>query len=758
MSFVKKTISSYIICETSLGLQCADEMLKSGHILLGIISPNKGAQNWAKRHNIPYFSTIKLFSESCSHAQCDYLFSIVNNQVLNKEIIALPRYLAINYHDSILPGYAGMHATSWAIINNEKTHGISWHVMSEVIDGGDILKQASFIVAAEDTALSLNLKCYTKAIATFKDLIKELVENTYTLKKQCLKERSYFGYYKQTPNFGFLSTADTAEQIHGLYRALFFGEYPNTFDVFKICINNQILIPSNFAILSSCSQEIPGTIIQITQHELHLSTKTKNISLSGFSDFEGKWYTIDEVIKKLKIRVGDKIQNCNERQTKKLQARLPLLRFYEDFWANQLANTSLVEMPLVSSLPSGETTKQFMITGEKLASIFCFAKIKDYSFVEMFIASFLIYFSRIANTTHFSIGIINSTLMGLRHDFPLVFPDCLPVSFSLAYEQRVNDVLLQVKNRLRLMNDNYAYSRKIYLKHPELKKHSFQDAPVVIDISGVKTETVVDGYHNIRLSVDEETKMYSLNINNTQTKHSNFLLKNFSEHIQNIFKVIVKNSEQKIGEVCFLTEREKQCFATMDVFYSQYSKDTTIHALFEEQVLRSPDSIAIVYEDLSLSYQELNERSNRLANYLRDTYKVRPDSLVAICLDRSEHMLIVILAILKAGGAYVPIDLSYPDERIAYMLEDTKALVVLSNSIYHGRMVRLGARGVLSIDDTKLQAKLLNAKSSNLVPASVSENLAYVIYTSGTTGKPKGVMIEHRGVVNRIKWERHKIG
>ena len=184
-----------------------------------------------------------------------------------------------------------------------------------------------------------------------------------------------------------------------------------------------------------------------------------------------------------------------------------------------------------------------------------------------------------------------------------------------------------------------------------------------------------------------------------------------------------------------------------------YPCDRTVHALFEEQAERTPDNLAVVYEDVRLTYAELNERSNRLARHLLSAYALRPDDLVVLCLDRSERMIVSILAVLKCGAAYVPVSPGYPSERISYVLSDTGARVVLCDSDY----VRLfeclcdSSTGIVPVGDPAFEADLLSGyPSTNPVTEVGSGNLAYVIYTSGTTGKPKGVMVEHRSVVNFV--------
>jgi len=176
-----------------------------------------------------------------------------------------------------------------------------------------------------------------------------------------------------------------------------------------------------------------------------------------------------------------------------------------------------------------------------------------------------------------------------------------------------------------------------------------------------------------------------------------------------------------------------------------YRTEITLHQLFEEQVEKSPDQIALVFENKSMNYHELNEKANRLAHYLRQK-GVGLETLVAIVCDRSFEMIIGILGVLKAGGAYVPMDPGNPQERLLYMLEDTNAPVLLTQSWLKNRLPETPAINVY-LDQL---AEICSEESTENSPLSSSNNLAYVIYTSGSTGKPKGVMNEHRGVINYL--------
>ncbi|WP_414579700.1 non-ribosomal peptide synthetase, partial [Anabaena sp. CCY 9402-a] len=173
-----------------------------------------------------------------------------------------------------------------------------------------------------------------------------------------------------------------------------------------------------------------------------------------------------------------------------------------------------------------------------------------------------------------------------------------------------------------------------------------------------------------------------------------------------------------------------------------------LHQLFEEQVQKTPNAIAVTYEQKNLTYQELNERANQLAHHLQ-TLGIKTESLLGICVERSWEMVVGLLGILKAGGAYVPIDPEYPSERIAYMLADSQVKVVLTQAKL---LVEIPENQAQSICLDREWEKIAQQPQTNLPNCVTPENLAYVIYTSGSTGKPKGAMNTHKGVCNRLVW------
>ncbi|MDJ0530566.1 MAG: amino acid adenylation domain-containing protein, partial [Microcystis sp. M53600_WE12] len=218
------------------------------------------------------------------------------------------------------------------------------------------------------------------------------------------------------------------------------------------------------------------------------------------------------------------------------------------------------------------------------------------------------------------------------------------------------------------------------------------------------------------------------------------------QHFQNLLTAIAANPNMGIFQLSMLSDEERyQLLSLWNETHTDYPSDQCIHQLFEEQVKRTPDAVAVVCSEQQLTYNELNCRANQLAHYLRKL-GVKPEELVGICLERSLDMIVGLLAILKVGGAYVPIDPDYPQERISFMLQDTQVKILLTCESLQNFLPNHQAIVVCLDKDWQ---QINQASLENLNSTVSADNLAYVIYTSGSTGIPKGVIVTHQAV-NRL--------
>jgi amino acid adenylation domain-containing protein/non-ribosomal peptide synthase protein (TIGR01720 family) len=219
-------------------------------------------------------------------------------------------------------------------------------------------------------------------------------------------------------------------------------------------------------------------------------------------------------------------------------------------------------------------------------------------------------------------------------------------------------------------------------------------------------------------------------------------------YLERMLQAMVVDARVAVSGIALPGEAErKQVLVAFNATQRAYPQDRTIHALFEAQVERTPDAVAVVQGGQSLSYGELNARANQLAHYLHQQ-GVQPGARVALCVERSAEMVVGLLAILKAGGGYVPLDPAYPAERLAYMLADSAPAAVLAQASTRGKLGEASAP-VIDLDSGTWQDEPV---ANPQVPGLMSSHLAYVIYTSGSTGRPKGVSGHHRAMVNRVHW------
>ena len=231
-------------------------------------------------------------------------------------------------------------------------------------------------------------------------------------------------------------------------------------------------------------------------------------------------------------------------------------------------------------------------------------------------------------------------------------------------------------------------------------------------------------------------------------------------NFQTLLQAIVENPDQAIAEIPLLSEIEKQQIQAWNDTQANYP-NICLHQLIEAQAERTPDAIAVQtctnageLHDQTLTYQALNQRANQLAHHLQ-TLGVQPNVLVGVCMERSLDLIVGLLAILKAGGAYVPLDPAYPQERIAFMLEDAQVKVLLTQE---SLLEKLPDHSAIEVCVDRDWEAIATASSENPQSLVQPNDLAYILYTSGSTGKPKGVQIEHRSIVNLLTFMRQQPG
>ncbi|MBN1481963.1 amino acid adenylation domain-containing protein [candidate division KSB1 bacterium] len=353
---------------------------------------------------------------------------------------------------------------------------------------------------------------------------------------------------------------------------------------------------------------------------------------------------------------------------------------------------------------------------------------------------------------------------------PLIgfFVNTLVLRSNLADDPKFSELLAALKQTTMQAYDNQdiPFERLVEILQPQRDMaHSplfqvmfiLQNTPMTPDLtfSDVTIQQLdVDAgtsTYDVTLMVNEGAKSFSITAEYNTDIYDDATMQRLLQHYVNLLGAVATFPDARLSQLDFLPQLEKQQLVlTWNNFDKGYDYATCLHFLFEAQVQKTPDAIAVVFAKEYLTYKELNVRANKLAHYLM-AKGVGPDVKVSLCLDKSINLPVAVLGVLKAGGAYVPVDPGYPEDRIAFMLEDSEAAVVVTTKNY-AALLPEGHFNVVLLDAD--WPKIDGQSHDNPASGTVADNLAYMIYTSGSTGKAKGTMVAHKSIVNAyLAWE-----
>ncbi|MED2933172.1 amino acid adenylation domain-containing protein [Bacillus wiedmannii] len=431
------------------------------------------------------------------------------------------------------------------------------------------------------------------------------------------------------------------------------------------------------------------------------------------------------------------------------------------FWDSKFSDLS--EAFLYKSISDTESRrKSFQLDHQMSLEIRRFTQEHRVSLNTFFIAVMMIYYYKVLDQEDIVLGtpVLNRTGKMDKNTIGMytsTVPVRVKINPKLTIKELLKEVLLELKHCL--LHQKYPYD--LLISDLELNKKGYDslfkvcvnyyNTQYIKEIGGVPAEVKEYNSGNqsnsMQLVVNEWQEDYiNLSFDYKISDYQEEEITNMYAHIQNIVNQFLDNEDMIIEDVELYSEKEfHEKIYSANATQISYPDNKTIHQLFEEQVEKSPDQVALFSDGKTLTYRELNERANQLAFFLKEQ-GVTKEKIVAIKANHSLELVVAILAVLKAGGAYLPIDPNYPIERINFMLQDSGAVILLTDDELHHDLEFQGA--FFDLHHEHIYA----GNKTNVDCDQTSKDLAYIIYTSGSTGKPKGVMIEHRNLVHYIWW------
>jgi natural product biosynthesis luciferase-like monooxygenase protein len=742
-------ISCYVIGGNSLSIACSELLLERGEDLRGIVASSPQVADWARARGLPLWDADQDYLRALQQTPFGYLFSIAHLQIIPEKVLELPELGAINFHDGILPRYAGLNVPVWALINGEPSHGVTWHMMTAEADAGDIVKQEQFEVSADDTAFRLNAKCFEAGIRTFGELVQELSVGGPRRIKQDLTQRRYFARLRRPEAACLLDWRASVVELERLVRALDFGGYANPVGSATIAKTGQACIVTKLEIAQEKCAAEPGTVVAISADRIQVAAGDGVVTLMAFANLDGSPIAAGQLASRLGLQIGKRLDVPTDVQRDGMTELIRQIAKSESFWAKRLAPVKRVDaMPAKAAEVDGlETSGQEVVHEFDIPSEFIGSFGED-SLTAALPAAFAAFVVRISDAGQVSLAVEDEELRSQINGFEAWASRRVPVILSIDLDRGLNEVIASWSAERNLLVKRGTWLRDLIGRSPELRtkpelKNGFLDVVGVQFVNSLGQQAVErDGSAPLLIiPAAGDRCQISYDPSHYLAESVGVFCQRFGEFLVHV----AADPNKPLREVTTLTsEEEHQILVDWNKTETPYDVEACMHVMFEQQVERTPDSEAIVFAGQALSYRELNDRANRLAAHLRGM-GVGPDCLVGVCVERSIDMVVAVLGVQKAGGAYVPLDPSFPANRIAFMMQDSRARIVITQS-HLMSLLPASTASIVRIDTD--WPSIAEHPAQNVESGVRSNNLAYVIYTSGSTGRPKGVMIEHRNAAN----------
>lgn len=454
-------------------------------------------------------------------------------------------------------------------------------------------------------------------------------------------------------------------------------------------------------------------------------------------------------------------------QREQLQSSLCADQFA--YWKQQLANAPALELPIDKPRLPQQTYHgahlSFSLADELVVGLKRLGHNSSTTFSMVLIATFNVLLQRFSGQDDILVGTMISDLID-RDVQQLVGPveNTLVLRTNMAGDLTFLELLGRVRDVIRDADLHRDLPFEHLVKELNVGGDNVLNSLFQVLITSTPSPTVLpSGWTMTQADIETNTTTFDLSLRlddradgfKARLGYNTDLWKpetmqRLIEHWQVLLQAVVTDPTQHIANLPVLTAAEReQLLVTWNDTADPDPTYFCIHQRIEMQTKQSPEAIAIVFEDNSLTYQELNQRANRLAHRLV-TMSIRPDMLVGVCMERSIEMIVALLAVLKAGAGYVPLDPEYPSDRVAYMIADAQVSLVLTQSALNER-ISLPDIQILCVDADEAYA-VTDSDGDNLAIPVQLENIAYMIYTSGSTGRPKGVMIDHQSLYLRLQW------
>lgn len=692
--------SCIIIGEGSIAAHCTNILYKNNFKIKHIISNDDLLIEFANKNGILINETI---ANPELYPDVDFIFSINNANILKENFLQKARTFAINYHDSPLPKYAGMFATNHALLNNEKEHGISWHIIDNEIDAGDIIASAKVDITEDETAFTLNLKCYEAAIQAFENLIEEILSGNYKLIKQDRKLRTIFSLNKRPENYGIINWNQTADELENLKRSCYFGKNnDNEFLIPSIFVNNQFYYVIEYKCIKS--KNTKPSLISIINNKIAVDCKNAYLVFDKLYDCNGLEINAEDIF------IPDTyLENISESNKNEIDETFRKNARFEKYWVNQLYNADFFDNKInISDINEKYKKRKIPITN--FNNISDLSGLNTDNFLESIISLYFIILS----------GSESGTIAYIDNKYNAYFSDWEPLNIKLNSKESINDSIKNISDKIAEIKAKGIFCNSLINRYKNLN-----------DLRGKKPSVFIIK-NNINHSYPIENNVF-INISDNE-----IIIEGINKDIENSISFFIQNCLENLNsEISSIPLISEKTLLFKPKIQDSQTKENEIDIANKFAIIceEYPENIAIFDSGKEIKYKDFYDDVCRFSQFLINQ-GIRENEIVAIGIPRSYEYFLAMLAIINCGAAFLTIDGSLPSDRQKYILKDSEAVLLITEK--ENIDFNLKQINISKSDFRNTEIKPVNISYSN--------SLAYVIYTSGSTGKPKGVKISRKSL------------
>jgi amino acid adenylation domain-containing protein len=719
-----------VIGEGNITLHCIDVLQAQNFDVKSLVSNDFSLKPACNERSVLFLDSII----NSAIEPVDFIFSINNSLLLTNEFLQNARKMAINYHDSPLPLYAGMFASNHAIANCEKQHGVSWHLMVDKIDAGAILESEAVPVTDEDTAWHLNTRCFEAAIRSFERLVTKLADNAVIPVEQDLSKRTYYGRLKRPSGLGTIHWTQTVEQIRALIRSTDFGgHYMNEFMLPHMLINDAFYTFENASFESETKAE-PGTIIQTGKH-VKIACSDGAIIIDDVFDQFNHVLHLDVLLSNLPDEKKMRLELPDHAFDLRVQELYSKLCRYESWWKTRLTEPNYIEWPFVSSGDERQYELKILLN----LDLDFFRQTIGFKEDQLYYKALaMLYFLQLADTDAGIFGTVPKQLTKEIIGFESLFTLALPLAIGLKPGETVIESMRRIIDSYEEVTEKGTFMRDLPLRYPDLRDTASQ-FPQIVFIN----DTAEAGYispASICVHVSPGQMLFSFPADNgTDAVAADAFEKSFTAFLTHA----TAWPSAKLNEIPLIADSVlNTVYGELNQTAHSFREYEDVMVLFEKVAAEYAGKPAVVSFDRVVDYAEFASDVKRMASILHSE-GILPGDVVAVSLERSYAYYVSVLAALRCGAAFLPIDPSLPMQRKQFMLTDSDTVLMI------GEDQELASYSAIKI---LLPGIYKSGISVIEFPTPTEpELLAYIIYTSGSTGVPKGVRISRKALSGFVR-------